>query len=73
MAPLASVAEYNSAEIVFHYTISSILLFYLNIDPKRTQQKDLCLEKMLQTLQLLVFDLVTNIYVVFTINMVSKI
>ena len=73
MAPLASMADYNSTEVVFHYTISSILLIYLNTDPKLTQHKDLCLEKMLQTLKLLVFDVVSNIYVVFTINMVPKI
>ena len=56
--------EYNSAEVVFHYLLSSILLFYLNIHPKLTQHKDTCLKKMLQTLKLLVFDLVFKVYVV---------
>ena len=53
-----------SGEVVFHYSLSSILLFYLNIHPKLTQHKDPCLEKMLQTLKLLVFDLASKIYVV---------
>ena len=54
----------NSAEVVFHYLLSSILLFYLNINLKLTQHKDPCLEKRLETLKMLVFDLVSKIYVV---------
>ena len=64
MAPIVYAVEYNSAEVVFHYSLTSILLFYLNIHLKLTQHKYPCPEKMLQTLKLLVFDLVSKIYVV---------
>ena len=64
MALFVYVVECNSAEVVFHYSLSSILPFYLNIHPKLTQQKDPCLEKMPQTLRLLVFGIVAKIYVV---------
>ena len=64
MAPLFYVVEYNSAEAVFHYSLSSILLFYLNIHLKLTQYEDPCLEKMVQALKLLVFDHVFKIYAV---------
>ena len=64
MALLVYVVEYNSAEVVIHYSLSSILLLYVNIHPKETGHKDPCHQKMLQTLKLLVFDLVSKIYVV---------
>ena len=62
MTPLVYVVEYSSAEVVFRYLLSFIFLFYLNIYPKL--HNNTCLEEILQTLKLLVFGLVPQIYVV---------
>lgn len=81
MAPLVYVVEYNAAEVVFHYSPSSIVLFYSNIHQKLTQYKGP--KKMLHIIKLLVCSLISKIYVVygiwkhfcevFTINVASKI
>lgn len=83
MAPLVYVVEYNAAEVVFHYSPSSIVLFYSIIHQKLTQYKGP--KKMLHIIKLLVCicSLIFKIYVVygiwkhfcevFTINLASKI